>query len=127
MKLLLAASIPAVVIVAMAAVALAFMPIRHAEGAERMCGLASHYGTESGNRTATGERFDGRSMTAAMPYRKYLGRRYRVTYEGRSVVVRINDLGPARRLHRIIDLSTAAARKLGLIRAGVGVVCMEQL
>lgn len=88
---------------------------------------ASWYGTESGNRTATGERFDGRSLTAAMPSRKHFGERYRVTFKGKSVTVRINDLGPASRTGRGIDLSRAAAARIGLIGPGHGRVCLERL
>src|SRR5262245_5912552 len=59
-------------------------------------GTASWYGTEfQGRRTASGERFDARSLTAAA--RSYpLGTRVRVTNVAnrRSVVVRINDRGP---------------------------------
>lgn len=88
---------------------------------------ASWYGTESGNRTANGEYFDGLSMTAAMPSRKYLGRHYRVTYRGRSVDVRINDVGPAKWTGRGIDLSYAAAKRLGMVEEGVARVCVERL
>ncbi len=87
--------------------------------------VASHYGTESGNRTANGERFDGSSLTAAhktLPF----GTRLRVTYRGKSVVVRINDRGPYIK-GRSLDLSTAAARKLGMVRAGVARVCAERI
>ena len=54
---------------------------------------ASYYGAESGPHTASGERFDPNAMTAAhrtLPF----GTLVRVTYQGRSVVVRINDRGP---------------------------------
>jgi rare lipoprotein A len=54
---------------------------------------ASYYGSESGHHTASGERFDPNAMTAAhrtLPF----GTLVRVTYRGRSVVVRINDRGP---------------------------------
>lgn len=88
---------------------------------------ASYYGAESGNRTATGERFDGRALTAAMPSRSHLGEHWRVTYAGRSVTVRVNDLGPAAWTHRGIDLSHAAASIIGLTRAGTGRVCLERL
>lgn len=80
--------------------------------------VASWYGTESGNRTANGEPFDGSSLTAAhrtMPF----GTRLKVIYQGREVVVRINDRGPFIR-GRQLDLSEAAARRIGLTRAGVG-------
>ena len=87
--------------------------------------VASFYGTESGNRTANGERFDGSSLTAAhrsLPF----GTKLRVTYRGKSVVVRINDRGPFVR-GRQLDLSKAAAQRIGLVRAGVGRVCVERL
>ena len=54
-----------------------------ATGALATCVQASWYGTESGNRTANGERFDGTSMTAAhrsLPF----GTKLRVTYKGKS-------------------------------------------
>ena len=103
-------------------------PLRgRAEAGEIVCGEASYYGTESGNRTYNGEYFDGSSLTAAMPSTKHIGERWRVTYQGKSVVVRINDRGPAERLHRLIDLSHAAAVKIGLIPAGVGQVCLERV
>jgi rare lipoprotein A len=78
---------------------------------------ASYYGFESGRHTASGERFDPNAMTAAhrtLPF----GTLVRVTYRGRSVVVRINDRGPfvkkGGRFTRDIDLSQGAAR--GLLR-----------
>jgi len=89
------------------------------------CVIASHYGAESGSRTANGEPFDGTSMTAAhrtLPF----GTKLRVTYQGRTVVVRINDRGPYVR-GRSLDLSTAAARKLGMLKAGVARVCFSRL
>lgn len=87
--------------------------------------VASWYGTESGSRTANGERFTGRDMTAAhktLPF----GTKLRVTYHGKSVVVRVNDRGPYIK-GRSLDLSRAAAERIGLIQAGVGKVCMERL
>ncbi|NMG06617.1 septal ring lytic transglycosylase RlpA family protein [Brasilonema sp. UFV-L1] len=89
-------------------------------------GMASYYGYDgSGNRTATGERFNPEGMTAAhrsLPF----GTRVRVTNtrNGRSVVVRINDRGPFIR-GRIIDLSVAAARILGMMGSGVAPVRIE--
>lgn len=70
--------------------------------------------------TASGERFNPNAMTAAhktLPF----GTMVRVTYKGRSVIVRINDRGPFIR-GRSIDLSRAAARKIGC--AGVCRVSM---
>lgn len=89
------------------------------------CVRASYYGTESGSRTANGERFTGRDMTAAhrsLPF----GTRLRVTHGGKSVTVRVNDRGPFVR-GRSLDLSHAAAAKLGMIRAGVATVCYERI
>lgn len=86
---------------------------------------ASWYGTESGSKTANGEHFDGTSLTAAhktLPF----GTRVKVTYRGKAVTVRINDRGPFIR-GRELDLSHAAARRIGLTAAGVGRVCMERV
>jgi len=89
-------------------------------------GMASWYGNElAGHRTASGERFDPNELTAAhrtLP----LGSHVRVTYQGRSVVVRINDRGPFAG-HRVIDLSRAAAEQIGLRRAGSGRVTLSVL
>ncbi|GAB1538956.1 hypothetical protein NUACC21_16210 [Scytonema sp. NUACC21] len=93
-----------------------------------LSGMASWYGYDgSGNRTATGERYNPEGLTAAhrsLPF----GTRVRVTNtrNGRSVVVRINDRGPFIR-GRIIDLSAGAARILGLMRTGVAPVRVEVL
>ena len=90
-------------------------------------GLASYYGDQfQGRVTANGERFDKRAMTAA--HRTFpFGTRVRVTNleNGREVVVRINDRGPFV-AGRIIDLSEAAAEKLGMIAAGVVRVRVER-
>lgn len=91
-------------------------------------GEASFYGFElAGNRTASGERFNPRAMTAAhrtLP----LGSKLRVTNKanGKSVVVRVNDRGPFAKA-RLIDISYAAAEQLNLIRAGRGSVRLELL
>ncbi len=86
-------------------------------------GMASYYGNESGSRTASGARFNQGAMTAAhrsLPF----GTKLRVTHSGRSVVVTINDRGPFIR-GRVLDLSTGAARAIGLTSAGVGRVTAE--
>jgi rare lipoprotein A len=86
-------------------------------------GMASYYGNESGSRTASGQRFNQNAMTAAhrsLPF----GTKLRVTHGGRSVVVTINDRGPFIR-GRVLDLSTGAARAVGLTGAGVGRVTAE--
>jgi rare lipoprotein A len=90
-------------------------------------GLATWYGGElQGSPTASGERFNKNAMTAAhrtLP----LQTRVRVTNKrnGKSVVVRINDRGPFGNKKRIIDLSEAAARVIGIIDAGVAPVRLE--
>ena len=91
-------------------------------------GMASWYGPEfSGNQSASGEVFNPNALTAAhrsLPF----GTRVKVTnlITGRSIVVRINDRGPY--IHgRIIDLSTAAARLIGLVELGVAPVHLEVL
>jgi rare lipoprotein A len=84
-------------------------------------GIASHYGNESGSRTASGQRFNQNAMTAAhrsLPF----GTKLRVTQGSRSVVVTINDRGPFIR-GRVLDLSTGAARAIGL--GGLGRVVAE--
>jgi rare lipoprotein A len=91
-------------------------------------GLASYYGSGfAGRPTASGERFNPAALTAAhrtLPF----GTRLKVTNprNGRSVVVRINDRGPFHR-SRVIDLSQEAARQIGLIRQGQGVVQLAAL
>ncbi len=91
-------------------------------------GRASYYGERfRGRRTASGERFDPDGLTAAhrtLPF----GTRLRVTNvrTGQSVVVRVTDRGP---FHgsRLIDLSKAAARRIGMVRSGTARVRIERL
>jgi rare lipoprotein A len=86
-------------------------------------GMASYYGNESGSRTASGQRMNASAMTCAhrsLPF----GTKLRVTHGGRSVVVTVNDRGPFIR-GRVLDLSTGAARVIGLTGAGVGRVVAE--
>ena len=87
-------------------------------------GGASYYGPNlKGNRTASGEVFDPTELTAAhrtLP----MGSKVKVTHKGKSVVVRINDRGPFHG-NRVIDLSTAAAKQIGLFRAGTGTVHLQ--
>jgi rare lipoprotein A len=86
-------------------------------------GKASYYGSESGSRTASGQRFNQNAMTAAhrsLPF----GTKLRVTHRGQSVIVTVNDRGPFIR-GRILDLSKGAARAIGLTGAGVGHVTAE--
>ena len=98
------------------------------EGEELGTGMASYYGRELlGRRTASGERFDPTDLTAAhrtLPF----GSKVRVTNprSGKSVVVRINDRGPFAR-GRLIDVSEAAARRIGLVAMGHGPVKLALL
>lgn len=91
-------------------------------------GVASYFGRElAGARTASGERCDPEDFTAAhrtIPF----GKRVRVINlaSGLSTIVRINDRGPFRG-NRIIDLSHAAARAIGLDRTGAGLVRLALL
>ena len=76
--------------------------------------------------TANGEVFRPGALTAAhrsLPF----GTRLLVTYKGRSVVVRVNDRGPAAWTGRGIDLSRGAARAIGMSGVGVGVVQIARL
>ena len=93
-------------------------------------GKATFYGDKfHGRKTASGERFSQRRMTAAhrsLPF----GTRVRVTNRsnGRSVIVRINDRGPfGRDRSRVIDLSKAAARELDFMKSGWTRVKIEVL
>jgi rare lipoprotein A len=91
-------------------------------------GVASWYGkTHHGRTTANGEKFDMEALTAAhrtLPF----GTIVKVTNlsNNRSVNVRINDRGPYV-AGRIIDLSSRAARELGIAENGVARVRIEQL
>lgn len=90
--------------------------------------MASWYGKKfAGNRTASGERFDPKKLTAAHPTLP-LGEKVRVTNieTGGCVVVKINDRGPYFP-GRGIDLSKAAAAHIGIVDAGVAVVQIEVL
>lgn len=91
-------------------------------------GKASWYGKDfHGGKTASGERYNMESMTAAhrtLPF----GSQVKVTCldSGRECVVRINNRGPYIK-GRILDLSKAAARQVGMIGKGVGRVKMQVL
>lgn len=103
--------------------ALAVCAILCLEGAAQ-AEVATYYGQEfAGRRTASGEKFNPRDLTAAhrtLPF----GTRVRVTNSrnGRSIIVRINDRGPFAK-GRAIDLSSGAARAIGM--GGTGNVRME--
>jgi rare lipoprotein A len=92
-------------------------------------GKASWYGGHHhGRLMANGKPFNMHAMTAAM-WDVPLGSAWivRNVQNGKSVRIVVTDRGPARRLNRIIDLSKAAAGKLGIIRAGTGKVCLTRL
>ncbi len=104
------------------------LPSAHRKAAELPCpqrvplqiGLASWYGGQfNGRQTTDGETFHDTAMTAAHPTLPF-NTLVRVTNlcNDHSAIVRINDRGPVVR-GRIIDLSRAAARRLGFAGAGV--------
>jgi rare lipoprotein A len=103
-------------------------PAEPGAGTPMAGGVASYYARQfHGRRTASGERFDMAAMTAAhrtLPF----GSKVRVTNpaNGQSVVVRINDRGPFHQ-GRIIDVSEAAAKRLGLIAPGKARVTLDLL
>ena len=83
-------------------------------------GYASYY--KHGKRTANGERFNPKALTAAhrsLPF----GTKVRVINlkTQKSVIVRINDRGPFKK-QRVIDLSLGAASAIGLVHAGIAKV-----
>jgi rare lipoprotein A len=86
-------------------------------------GIASWYGTKfHGRRTSSGEPYDMYAMTAAhrtLPIPTYV----QVTNlrNGRKIIIRVNDRGPFHQ-NRIIDLSYAGAKKLGIAAKGTGLV-----
>lgn len=94
--------------------------------AHAQCGTASWYGPGfHGKKTASGATFNANAMTAAhrtLPF----GSKIRVTKQGtgKFVVVIINDRGPFHK-GRIIDLSKAAARAIGI--TGTGKVCLKRI
>lgn len=98
------------------------------KSASAQTGVASWYGDDwQGRITASGKPFDDRKLTAAhrtLP----LNTRVRVTNlnSGRSVEVTIIDRGPYAE-GRVIDLSKAAAMKLGMVKEGLVPVRIESL
>lgn len=94
----------------------------------KQTGLASWYGRQfHGRKTANGETFDMNAFTAAhktLPMSCYI----KVTNKdnGKSVVVKVNDRGPFHG-NRVLDLSYAAAKAIGLESKGVGNVVIERV
>jgi rare lipoprotein A len=93
---------------------------------ETQTGLAAYYsGRLQGRRTASGERFNNNALTTAhqtLPF----GTKVRVTNtkNNKSVVLRVNDRGPTQP-NRILDVSRAAAQRLGFVRTGLVEVKLE--
>ena len=105
---------------------LAFLAL--ATAAQAQTCKASFYGAGErlSRHTASGEVFRPQGVTAAhrtLPF----GSRVRVTHGSRSIIVRINDRGPARATGRCIDLSLGAARQLGMVKRGVAPVRLHVL
>lgn len=91
-------------------------------------GAASWYDNADGFATATGERFDEDALTCAMRTRSLFGRKVRVTNVAnkKSVIVKVNDYGPASRLSgRVVDLSKAAFDRIGDLESGLVAVVVE--
>jgi len=130
-KLALSLAVSAIVVAAFPAAGQTPVPAASAtiaRAGEVQEGLAAFYATRlNGRRTASGEPYDHNAMTAAhrtLPF----GTRLRVTNprNDRSVEVRVNDRGPTQP-NRIVDLSRAAATRLGMLRAGNVPVRIEVL
>jgi rare lipoprotein A len=102
-----------------------YYPVNDSQG-YRERGIASWYGKKfHGRRTSSGETYDMYAMTAAhrtLPLPSFV--RVRNLENGRSAVVRVNDRGPFLN-NRLIDLSYAAAARLGIIGSGTGIVEVE--
>ncbi|WP_019673942.1 septal ring lytic transglycosylase RlpA family protein [Psychrobacter lutiphocae] len=94
----------------------------------KQSGRASWYGGKfHGRKTASGERFNMHSLTAAhpsLPFNTFL----KVTNNsnGQSVVVKVNDRGPFHG-NRVLDLSYGAAKKIGLVSRGIANVTIERV
>ena len=91
-------------------------------------GVASWYGRQfHGKKTASGDIFDQNALTAAhrsLPMNCYI----KVTNKsnGKSVVVKVNDRGPFSS-NRVVDLSYAAAKPIGIVNTGTGNVVIERV
>jgi rare lipoprotein A len=107
------------------AIAAAAVALVYAQPAAAQCGKASWYALNS--RTASGEMMNPSAMTAAHRSMRF-GSKVLVTNKrnGRSVVVRINDRGPFVK-GRIIDVSKAAAHRLGFVSSGHTNICIQKI
>jgi peptidoglycan lytic transglycosylase len=95
-------------------------------GDHRLTGLAAVYSDRlNGRKTASGKRYDKTALTAAHPTLPF-GTKVKITNEknGKSVVVTINDRGPTQP-DRVLDVSQAAAKKLGIGPKGMAPVTAE--
>jgi len=93
---------------------------------DNMSGLAAVYSDKlAGHKTASGEVFSQEKLTAAHPSLPF-GTKVSVTNtnNNKTVEVRINDRGP-KQAGRVIDLSSAAAAKIGLGKKGMAPVKLE--
>jgi rare lipoprotein A len=92
-------------------------------GTACVSGIASWYGKElQGRRTASGEKFNRSDLTAAHPFLPFQTRLLVTNLaNGRTVIVRVNDRGPIGN-GRMIDLSEAAARQIGMTGRGFTLV-----
>jgi rare lipoprotein A len=119
-KVFLAILLWASLISAATPIAKAPAPVQQA----RFSGMASWYGSQHQGRTmANGQPFDRFRLTAAA-WSLPLGTKIHVVNmeNGKSVVVTITDRGPHRRLRRALDLSEAAAERLGYVHDGLAQV-----
>jgi len=97
-------------------------------GSQHETGKATYYANKlHGRKTASGERFDQTSYTAAhktLPF----GTKLRVTNidNGESVIVRVNDRGPFKK-GRIVDLSSSAFGRIAQLKTGVINVAIEKI
>lgn len=102
--------------------------VMKSSGGYKARGVASWYGTKfHAKRTSSGDKYDMYAMTAAhrtLPLPTYV--RVRNLNNGRVVVVKVNDRGPFHS-NRVIDLSYAAASKLGIFPSGTAQVEIEAL
>ena len=97
-----------------------------AASGDSMEGLAAYYSDKlNGHKTASGQVLDQNALTAAHPSLPF-GTKVKVTNtkNGHSVVVRINDRGPTQ-AGRVIDVTRAAAKQLGMAKAGTVPVKLE--
>jgi rare lipoprotein A len=103
-----------------------FHSVKHSVKNFKQIGIASWYGPRfHGKKTANGERYNQNSFTAAhttLPF----GTKIRVINikNGKSVIVRINDRGAFLKYGRILDMSKAAAKQIGI---GVGIIKIERV